>query len=672
MQMLGRHWLRIGFTFALLILGGIALMSYRSTQALIQAWDDVSDSQAEITKLDELLLQIAEAESAVRGYVMGGEKLYLEPYDPAVKQMTDTLATIEKTLTQDDPVQRGQIDRLKPLIAGKVTSQRLQIRLRDDQGFEAAARVFRTGRGHELMDEIWDLVTRMKGGQRRQLVEHTAIARQDAMLSTVILLLSSAFGFIILAAIFYNLNREIGRRARSEDRLRVLNRLHAALSQTNEAIVRIRDRDALFHEVCRIAVEYGLLRMAWVGSVEHETGLVKPVAHHGIEQGYLDGLQITVSDDPEGRGPTGSALRGARHFVCNDIEADPRLLPWRAEALKRGYRSSAAFPMQVHGQIFGALTVYAAEQDFFQEEIVTLLDEMTVDVAFALEAIEVEEQRRRAETEVRGLNEALERRIQERTAQLAEANMRLEQRNEELARVSQLKSNFLSGMSHELRTPLNAITGFSELLAEESAGALNDKQRRFIAHIRTGSQHLLELINEVLDLSKIEAGRADLHHEVFPVTAVVEEALATTLPLASAKAIGMQNRVAEGLFVFADRVRLKQILLNLLGNAVKFTHEHGKVWVEAEGKGQFVSISVCDTGIGIASKEKETIFEEFHQVGTAGKTRREGTGLGLAITKRLVHQHGGSIRVESEPGKGSRFIFDLPSGGSAVVAVAGK
>ncbi len=672
MQMLGRHWLRIGFTLALLILGGIALMSYRSTRALMQAWDDVSDSQAGIMKLDELFLQLSETESAVRGYIMSGEKFYLQPYDFAVKQVTGTLATIEQTLPQGNPRQRGHIYPLKLLIAEKLSLQRLQIRLRDDQGFEAALRVFQTGRGHELMDEIRDLVARMKLEQGRLLVKHTAVARRDAMLSTVILLLGSAFGLALLAAIFYNLNREIGRRTRSEDRVRVLNRLHSALSQTNEAIVRIRDRNALFHEVCRIAVEYGLLRMAWVGLVDAATGLVKPAAHHGIEQGYLDGLQITVSDDPEGRGPTGSALRQARHLVCNDIEADPRLLPWREAALKRGYRSSAAFPLQVHGQVVGALTVYAAEPDFFQEEIVTLLDEMTVDVAFALEAIEMEEQRRRAETEVRRLNEALERRIEERTAELAEANMRLEQRNEELARVSRLKSNFLSGMSHELRTPLNAITGFSELLAEENAGALNDRQRRFVVHIREGAQHLLELINEVLDLSKIEAGRADLHHEVFPVTAVVEDALATTLPLASAKAIDMQNRVAEDLSVFADRVRLKQILLNLLGNALKFTDEHGKVWVEAEGKGQFVSISVCDTGIGIALNEKETIFEEFHQVGATGKTGREGTGLGLAITKRLVDQHGGSIRVESEPGKGSRFVFELPSDGPAGVPGAGK
>ncbi len=667
-----RHWPLIGFTFALLIFAGIAFLSYRSTHALIQAWDHVAESQSEITKLDELLMQLSETESAVRGYLMGRQEFYLEPYGLAAERVAGTLAMLEQSVLLDDPGQKGRMDRLKPVIAEKLGLQRRYINSGQSQDYAAAVRVFRTGRGHELMDEIRDLITEMKVQQRRLLAQRTALAQRDSMRSTVVILLGSVIGFAILASIFYSLSRETRRRARSEGRLKVLNQIHAALSQTNQAIVRIRDREVLSQEVCRIAVEHGLMRMAWVGLVDPATGLVRPAAHHGFEAGYLDQLRISVSDNPEGRGPTGSALRQARHFVCNDVESDPRMLPWREAALERGYRSSAAFPMLVQGQVVGVLTVYAAELNFFQEEIVTLLDEMTVDLAFALEAIEQEEQRRRAEAEVRRLNQALERRIEERTAELAEANRCLEERNVELARVSRLKTNFLSGMSHELRTPLNAITGFSELLAEENAGALNDKQRRFLAHIQKGSQHLLELINEVLDLSKIEAGHADLHHEVFPVTSVVEETLATTLPLASAKAIGMENRVDTALSVFADPLRLKQIFLNLLSNAVKFSPEQGKVWVEAEANGQVVSISVCDTGIGIAKDEMGTIFEEFHQVGPTRKAGKEGTGLGLAITKRLVEQHGGSIRVESELGKGSRFTFDLPSDRSVLVTEAGK
>ncbi len=671
--MRGRRWLLIGFTFAVLIFAGMRILAHRSTLALIQTWDNVTDSESQITKLDELLLQLAETESAARGYAITGEKFFLAPYEPAVRQMSDALATLDQSLALDNPNQKDQISRLKPLIEEKLSIQRQYIDLRASQGFEAASRVFQAGRGHELMDEIRGIVTQMKAEQWRLLRERSLLARQDERRSTMILWLGSAFGFAILATVFYSLYREIGRRTRSQDRLKVLNRLHAALSQTNEAIVRIRDRSTLFQEVCRIAVEHGLLRMAWVGLIDAATGLVKPAASYGVEQGYLDDLRISVSDDSDGRGPTGSALREATHFVCNDIEADPRMLPWRDEAIKRGYRSSAAFPMRVRGQVVGALTVYAAEGNFFQEEIVKLLDEMTEDLSFALEAIDQEEKRRHAEAEVRSLNEALERRIEERTAELADANRSLEQHNVELARVSRMKSDFLAGMSHELRTPLNSITGFSELLAEERAGLLNDKQRKFVTHVRTASQHLLELINDVLDLSKIEAGRADLRQEVFLVATAVEEVLSTAHPLAAAKGIDAGNRVDANLTVFADSVRFKQILLNLVSNAIKFTPEQGKVWVEADVHGGFVGVSVCDNGIGIASVDKETIFQEFYQVRITGKTEKEeGTGLGLAIAKRLVEQHGGSIRVESELGMGSRFTFSLPSENPAVVKEVGE
>ena len=667
-----KHWLLIGFALALLSFACIALVSYRSTRALTQAWDSVTDSQAEIAKVDELLSQVSETENAVRGYLISGQRFYLDHYGLAVKQMTATWATLERSRAFDSPSQKGRIDHLRPLIAEVLRLQRRYISSGEGQDFEAAARMFRSGRGRELMDEIRDLITGVKAEQRRLLVGRTALVQRDSMISTAVILLGSVIGFVILAVILYDRNQETRRRAGSEGELKALNRIHAALSQTNAAIVRIRDRDALYREVCRIAVEHGLLRMAWVGLVDPAAAVVKPAAHYGCEQGYLGDLRISVSDNPEGRGPTGSALRQARHFVCNDIETDSRMLPWRKEALQRGYASSAAFPMLVQGQVVGAFTVYASERDFFKEDIVTLLDGMTEDLSFALESIEQEEKRKQAEVEVRSLNEALECRIQERTAELSEANLSLEQRNEELVRVSRMKSEFLSGMSHELRTPLNAITGFSDLLAEESAGALNDSQRRFVAHIRNASQHLLEVINEVLDLSKIEAGRADLRPEVLLLGTAVEEVLSTTKPLASAKGIDIENTIDASLSVFADSLRFRQILFNLLSNAVKFTLENGKVWVEAESRGVSVRISVCDTGIGISDAHKQTVFEEFYQVGTARGNGRDGTGLGLAITKRLVEQHGGSIRVESEPGKGSRFTFDLPSGNSAFIAAAGS
>jgi PAS domain S-box-containing protein len=238
----------------------------------------------------------------------------------------------------------------------------------------------------------------------------------------------------------------------------------------------------------------------------------------------------------------------------------------------------------------------------------------------------------------------------------------LELRNREVERANQLKSEFLASMSHELRTPLHTVIGFAELLSEELEGPLNEKQKRFIGHIHKDSMHLLELINDVLDLSKIEAGKLRIHRETFDVQACVEEALASIRPGAAAKSISMETDIAISAAIHADRLRFKQILYNLLSNAVKFTPERGKVRVEARLNAELLEISVTDTGIGIPPSHLEAIFDKFYQVGATTKGVREGTGLGLSITKALVEDHGGRIWVTSEVGKGSRFTFSVPIG----------
>ncbi len=264
-------------------------------------------------------------------------------------------------------------------------------------------------------------------------------------------------------------------------------------------------------------------------------------------------------------------------------------------------------------------------------------------------------ERQHAQEQIRAMNEQF-------TAALSEKNQQLELRNQEVERGTRLKSEFLASMSHELRTPLHTIIGFSQLLAEQNHGALNEKQHGFLNHVLQDSKHLLALINDILDLSKVEAGELELSPVVFDFTTALNEVLSSLQTVASTKELRIENRSTVTLLLNAERVRFKEILYNLLSNAAKFTPSSGKIWIDAEIEGSFLCISVTDTGVGIPASEHETIFSKFVQVGATSKGVREGTGLGLSITKRLVELHGGRIWVESEIGKGSRFCFTLPLG----------
>jgi CheY-like chemotaxis protein len=231
---------------------------------------------------------------------------------------------------------------------------------------------------------------------------------------------------------------------------------------------------------------------------------------------------------------------------------------------------------------------------------------------------------------------------------------------EQAERTSQFKDQFLSTMSHELRTPLNAVLGFSDLLADERYGPLNEKQRRYIDHIHTGGKHLLSLISDILDLSKIEAGRMELVLESLTVEGAFAEVLSVMQPLADKKSQLLSANAEPGLALRADSTRFKQVLMNLLGNAVKFTPNGGRIELAARSIGGEVRVEVRDNGPGIPLDEQKRIFEAFYRLRESGK-KNEGTGLGLAITQRLVELHGAELGLDSHLGQGSCFYFSLPA-----------
>jgi PAS domain S-box-containing protein len=233
--------------------------------------------------------------------------------------------------------------------------------------------------------------------------------------------------------------------------------------------------------------------------------------------------------------------------------------------------------------------------------------------------------------------------------------------NAQLQQASHAKSEFLANMSHELRTPLNSIIGFSEVLQEKTFGELNEKQAKYVENVLTSGKHLLGLINDILDLSKVEAGKIELKYEEFSLPDLLSESQTLVSTMASKKSISLESKIEEGLSrIIADPTKVKQIMYNLLSNAIKFTPDGGRVTVNAKRADNMVQISVEDTGIGLREEDQENIFEEFYQVDSSYARQYQGTGLGLSLTKRLVELHGGKIWVESEIGRGSTFAFTIP------------
>jgi PAS domain S-box-containing protein len=226
---------------------------------------------------------------------------------------------------------------------------------------------------------------------------------------------------------------------------------------------------------------------------------------------------------------------------------------------------------------------------------------------------------------------------------------------------NRIKSEFLANMSHELRTPLNSIIGFSDMLLDEIPGEINDKQSQYIYNISQSGKHLLNIINEILDISKIESGKMKLYKEKVALDEVYTELYSTIKHLADKKNIDIKISLdSEENYVSADRAKLKQILFNLTSNAIKFTENGGDVIINTSTNEKFVHISVIDTGIGIPKEGLKRLFTPFMQLDSSEARKYEGTGLGLALSKELVELHGGSIWAESEPGKGSNFTFTLP------------
>ncbi|MEO8304679.1 MAG: GAF domain-containing protein [Betaproteobacteria bacterium] len=349
---------------------------------------------------------------------------------------------------------------------------------------------------------------------------------------------------------------------------------------------------------------------------------------------YPDALVEVLRSMPvrKGEGAVGTLAVTFDPVEIRDIADDPNYQSRVREILIRlGYRSLLAVPLLREDKLLGGLVVNRKRSGEFAPKVIDLLKTFASQSALAIQ------------------NARLFREIEDKSRQLEVA--------------SQHKSEFLANMSHELRTPLNAIIGFSEVLYERMFGEINDKQAEYLADILESGRHLLSLINDILDLSKIEAGRMELDLAEFNLPNAIENTLTLVRERAHRRGIALEREIdAHAGAIRADERKVKQVLLNLLSNALKFTPEGGRIDVRAVVHDGVTEISVTDTGVGIAPDDQATVFEEFRQVGASAK-KVEGTGLGLAISRKFIELHGGRIWVTSEVGVGSTFAFALPSAG---------
>jgi len=358
-----------------------------------------------------------------------------------------------------------------------------------------------------------------------------------------------------------------------------------------------------------------------------EAGMVQMAAYHGP---HLDTAKRVFPFPVGDTSATGRAIlqRTVMHYA--DIAQDDDVPPiakqgWNAQ----GVRAAIVAPMLWEGNGVGAILVGRESPGRFSDKEIALLRIFADQAVIAIQ------------------NARLVGEIQQKGRELEIANKH--------------KSAFLASMSHELRTPLNAIIGFSEVLIARLFGELNEKQDDYLKDIHSSGRHLLNLINDVLDLSKVEAGRMDLEPSQFDLHAAIADAMTLIRERATKHGIALSVVAPPALgAIRADERKFKQILLNLLSNAVKFTPDGGQVDVQATRDADGIRIAVKDTGIGIAPEDQEAVFEEFRQVGGDYTSKQEGTGLGLALTRRFVELHGGRIWLESAPGKGSTFYFTIP------------
>lgn len=679
-------WLGLAAVVVFFVVSGV--FTYMNIRTLSRGVGQVTHTHEVLTALHDILSLISDAETGQRGFVITGDEKYLDPYTSALARIDSRVAEVER-LTADNPVQQGRIPKLKDHLKIKKRELQETIAVRRSQGFDATRAIVSTDRGQNAMVAIRNQVDEMEDAERALRIER--ISAMDKSYRVAILggLLSGLLGAILSGAVGYLVQRLIQIRKRQEWLLAGENGLASAM--LGDKTLNDLGDSALTFLARYLEAQAGAMfvrdgrdfrRVATYGVPAANTIPERFTRGDGLlGQAVKDRTVLLVEDVPEGYLTVGSALG----------QTTPRQL--------------AILPATADRSVNAVLELGFLHP--FEARVLELLDRVREPVGVAVRAAEdrtrlqdfLEETQRQSEElqaqgeELRVSNEELEEqgralresqsRLEQQQSELEQTNSQLEEQTQlleaqrddvvaaqralelkarELEQASRYKSDFLANMSHELRTPLNSSLILAKLLADNTAGNLTDEQVQYADTIRAAGNDLLALINDILDLSKIEAGHMEIHPEMVSILELAESIRRTFEPLAKEKRLSFQIEVVSGCpdTIDTDRQRLEQVLKNLLSNAVKFT-ESGAVELSIRrGAGGFVAFAVVDTGIGIPPQQQELIFEAFRQAEGSTSRKYGGTGLGLSISRELTRLLGGELQLKSEAGRGSTFTVTVP------------
>ncbi|WP_294095914.1 response regulator [Sphingomonas sp.] len=678
----------LGVAAALLFFLISGALAYSNIQGLRGDTAKVVHTHEVITELGTLLSAVQDAETGQRGFLLTGNNRYLEPYEDARARAEASLNAIE-TLTSDNPMQQANLRRLRPQVDAKLAELRGTIDLRRSQGASAALAVVNTDRGKVAMDKLRTQLTAMRSEERRlreaRLVQMEN-AYQTAMLSGV---LAALLGIGLTLAVGVLVHRSTLARQRAA--WLQAGEIGLAQQMLGDKNVRELSESVLDFLTSYVGAQASVLFKGESDVFEKTASLGVPgdaavPERFALREGLLgraaaDGQPVVIDHVPEGYLTVGSALGRdtPRHLIIVPFSADGVVnavaefgFLHPVDERLRDFFAQIAVPVGVglrsaryrtELQNLLEATQRQSEELQVQSEELRVSNEELEEQGRALKesAVRLEQQ----QVELEQTNSQLEEQAQLLETQrdeLARSGAAVELKARELEQASQYKSDFLANMSHELRTPLNSLLILSKLLGDNPGGNLTEEQTQYARTIQASGNDLLNLINDILDLSKIEAGHIDIRAESVSLKRITTDLRQTFDPIARERGLDFEIDIARKLpaSIATDRQRLEQILKNLLSNAFKFT-EKGKVTLRIapvdDGR---LALTVTDTGIGISPEQHAAIFDAFRQADGAINRKYGGTGLGLSISRELARLLGGSIALASEPGKGSSFTVTIP------------